>query len=199
MNLFEGCTRKKLANGLSWLNEPPTWNFDATGKLTIVPEAVSDFFRPYQDKPNDNSCLLYKEVTGDFTLVTRTKAHLVGFGDAAAMTVRASPTVWAKLCLERSPIGDISLVSVVTREWSDDSNGEVLAKPECYLRLSRKGNVFGMHYSLEGKRWRIVRCFPPAAVKIGVHAQAPFVGGCKAGFDFLDLIPEAVKDFRSEE
>jgi hypothetical protein len=39
----------------------------------------------------------------------------------------------------------------------------------------------------------------PATVKVGIHAQAPFVGGCWAKFSFMDLTPEPVKDFRSGE
>ena len=202
MNLFEGCKGKSLGNGLSWLNEPPEWGFDNASKLTIVPKAVSDFFRPYQEKPNDDACLLYAKVRVDFTAVTRARAKLVAFGDAAALTVRSSETLWAKICLERSRIGDISVVSVVTRQWSDDSNGELLARPECWLRVTRKGKLFGMHYSLNGFAWRFVRYFAPDMpdeVMVGVHAQAPFQGGCEAVFDCFTRAPQAVADFRSGE
>lgn len=201
MNLFEGCHDKSLANGLAWLNEPPEWGFDADG-LTITPDTKTDFFRGYLRAPNDNAGLLYVNVTGDFTAVTRAQAHLVGFGDAAAITVRASATQWAKLCLERSPTGDIAAVSVVTNPWSDDANNELLTQPECYLRLTRAGDVFAMHYSVDGARWRFVRTFGlvlPPTVMIGIHAQAPFVGGCSTRFSFFTLTHEAVKDFRSGE
>ena len=117
------------ASGLCWLNEPEQWSINpADDSLTIVPNAATDFFRPLGDidaPANDNCCLLYAEVTGDFTATTYTKATLCDFGDAAAMTIRAHESQWAKLCLERSPIGDISLVSVVTNPYSDDANSEV--------------------------------------------------------------------------
>lgn len=201
MNLFEGCHGRQLADGLAWLEEPPDWRFDTEG-LHIVPWAKTDFFRPYQGTPKDNACLLYTEVTGDFTAVTHARAELVGFGDAAALTVRTAPAQWAKLCLERSPIGDISVVSVVTNPWSDDANNEVLPGPECALRITRHGDVFGMHYSLDGKGWRFVRTFGlamPETVMVGVHAQAPFVGGCHATFSCFELSPQPVMDFRSGE
>ena len=123
MNLLTDCTDMTLANDLEWLNEPPEWQITDAG-LRIVPRAPSDFFRPYDGPANDNCCLLYKKTVGDFTAVTQAKAHLVDFGDAAALTVRANETQWAKLCLERSPIGQVSLVSVVTNPWSDDSNSK---------------------------------------------------------------------------
>jgi regulation of enolase protein 1 (concanavalin A-like superfamily) len=153
MDLFAGCHGRQLADGLAWFQEPPDWRFDADG-LHIVPWAKTDFFRPYHGTPHDNACLLYTQVTGDFTAVVHACAELVGFGDAAALTVRATPSQWAKLCLERSPIGDIAAVSVVTNPWSDDANNELLPGPECSLRITRCGDVFGLHYSLDGSRWR---------------------------------------------
>ena len=201
MNLLADCAGMTLANDLKWLNEPPAWEVDDAG-LRSVPRAPSDFFRPYDGPPNDNCCLLYKEVAGDFTAVTQVTADLVDFGDAAALTVRASETQWAKLCLERSPIGEVSVVSVVTNPWSDDSNSEIVTSSECYLRLTRKGNVFGMHYALEGGKWRFVRTFAleiPPTVMVGIHAQAPFTPGCRVVFRSLTLSPEPVADLRSDD
>ena len=202
MNRFDGCKDRELPRGMSWVNEPPQWSFDDHGCLTIVPEAVSDFFRPHDGEPNDNAGLLATLVTGDFTVVTRATAVLESFGDAAALTVRASATLWAKLCVERSPIGETAMVSVVTNGFSDDANNELLDVPECFMRLTRRGSVFGMHYSLNGKWWRFVRSFVlgvPDTVMVGVHAQAPFGGGCRAVFDFLELTDQSVMDFRSGE
>jgi uncharacterized protein len=199
VNLLEACTGKTLANGLQWLNEPPEWSIDDAG-LSIVPRAPSDFFRPYGGQPNDNCCLLYKHIVGDFTATTRVTADLVDFGDAAALTVRATETQWAKICLERSPHGEVSVVSVVTDPWSDDANNELVTTPECYLRLTRKGNVVGMQYSLDGTKWRFVRTFPlecPPGVMVGIHAQAPFTPGCRVVFQSLAISPEPVADLRS--
>ena len=201
MNLLADCTGRSVANGLMWLNEPPEWGGDEAG-LSIVPRAPSDFFRPYGGLARDNCCLLYRETTGDFTAATQVRAELADFGDAAALTVRASGTQWAKLCLERSPIGEVSLVSVVTNPWSDDCNSELVTSPGCHLRLTRKGNVFGMHYSLNGTTWRFVRTFGlemALTVMVGIHAQAPFTPGCRAVFRSLTISPEPVADLRSGE
>jgi len=201
MNLFEGCSDQTLANGLRWFQEPPSWSFSG-GKLTIVPAPQTDFFRGYGREPKDDACLLYVEVSGDFTARTRASADPVAFGDAAAVTVRAGSTQWAKLCLERSPIGEVSAVSVVTDPWSDDANNELLDRPECDLRLTRKGAIFAMHYRTNDGPWRFVRTFAmdaPETVMVGVHAQAPFKGGCRATFRGLEIEHEPVDDFRSGE
>jgi len=91
MNLLEDCNGKTLANDLRWLNEPPEWEFEPAG-LRIVPRAPSDFFRPYDGPPKDNCCLLYLETSGDFTATAQVTTQLLDFGDAAALTVRASET-----------------------------------------------------------------------------------------------------------
>ena len=201
MNLFDGCNAQHLENDLAWMNPPQRWSFDKQ-ELRVVAEKGTDFFRPFDREPKDSACLLYRAVRGDFTAVTRVSVKLKGFGDAAAVTVRISEQVWAKLCLERSPIGELNAVSVVTNPWSDDSNGELIKEPECWLRLTRKGNLFGMHYSLNGSRWRFVRAFTvemPREVLVGVHAQAPFEAGCEALFYSFDLSDQGVEDFRSGE
>ena len=139
-NLLERVTRESLSE-LRWLNEPDSWSIDPSdGSITIVPNAATDFFRPLDDldaPANDNCCLLFTEVTGDFTATTHTKATLCDFGDAAALTLRVHESLWAKLCLERSPIGDISLVSVVTNPFSDDANSEVCRLMQLTCSLAR--------------------------------------------------------------
>jgi regulation of enolase protein 1 (concanavalin A-like superfamily) len=199
INRLTACSGRRLGKGLNWLNEPPEWSCHE-GVLHIVPAAPSDFFRPFGGGGNDNCCLLYEQVAGDFTAVASVRARLADYGDAAAVTVRASDRQWAKLCLERSPVGEVSLVSVVTDPWSDDSNSERVVEPECFMRLTRKGPVFGMHYSLDGRRWRFVRMFhmdAPEQVMVGIHAQAPFTPGCEAFFSSFSISPEPVPDFRS--
>ncbi len=201
MDLFQGCSERKLAPPLRWLHEPPTWAFTAGG-LEIVPEAKTDFFRPSVGVAADNACLLYTMVRGDFTALADGRAELLGFGDAAALTVRSSPERWAKICIERSPHGEVSIVSVVTRGSSDDANNELLDRPAGSIRLTRKGSVFAFHYRIDTKAWRFVRTFDlpvPQEVMVGIHAQAPFVGGCRVTFTRFEIEPRAVQDLRSGE
>ena len=202
MNLLSRNMAADASPRLEWINEPPEWRLDEQGRLHVTPAAETDFFRPIDRPAHDSAGLLCAPVTGDFTARSLAHATLVGFGDAAALTLRVSPEQWAKICIERSPVGEVSVVSVVTDPWSDDANGELLAAPLAHLRLTRHGDLFGMHYSLDGQCWRFVRAFgmsAPAEVLVGVHAQAPFVGGCRARFDHLEIDPQAVADFRSGE
>lgn len=200
-DLFAGLNERTLANGLRWKNEPAEWQFES-GILKIVPDARTDFFRPYVGEPTDNACLLYTLRRGDFTAVARVSAKLSGFGDAAALTVRSDAEHWIKLCVERSPAGEVSIVSVVTNGHSDDCNNELLKIPEAELRVSRRGDTFGLQYRAGRGKWRFVRTFGfalPSEVSVGVHAQSPFGEGCSAEFHGLSISSVPVADYRSGE
>lgn len=202
MNLIETIKNRDVPKGFTWLNEPENWSV-SDGRLSITPLGETDFFRsPDGLTVNDNACLLSTNIGGDFTAVAHLKANLKAFADAGALMVRSSADKWAKLCLERSPTGDFAVVSVVTEKYSDDCNGELLETAECFLRITRKGKVFGMHHSLDGTTWRFSRTFTRDFgddVAIGILAQAPIAGGCSVDFDLFRIDKGAVTDFRSGE
>jgi uncharacterized protein len=201
MDMFKGCNGRQIGSGLQWLSEPPRWGF-TDGALDVDPKGFTDYFRPFGGAPNDNASFLYTMVRGDFTVITAASAIPVGFGDAAVLAVRTDPEHWAKLCVERSPLGEVAIVSVVTNRFSDDANNELLPDARAMLRITRKGNVFGMHFSRDGRAWRFVRTFGmemPAEIMVGLVAQAPFGPGCKARFTSFSVEPGAVENFRSGE
>lgn len=51
------------------------------------------------------------------------------------------------------------IVSVVTRGVSDDCNSTIIDGNSVYLRVAHTGKAFGLHYSLDGKYWNMVRYF----------------------------------------
>jgi regulation of enolase protein 1 (concanavalin A-like superfamily) len=198
-DLFSGCDGTNLNSRLTWLRKPAGFRFGEDG-LEIEPVGKTDFFRPYGGEPVDNACLLSTAVTGDFTAVTAASARLAGFGDAAALTVRSDEEHWLKICIERSPVGEIAIVTVVTDRWSDDCNSELLQTADAQLRISRKGDTFGMQYRTGTGPWRFVRTFGfelPKTVQVGIHAQAPFRAGCTAKFRSFTLSDRPVDDLRS--
>lgn len=202
MNLLANLNENELPSGWAWISEPASWR-QSDGTLRVEPAEHTDYFRsPDGSMARDNAPYLATRVSGDFTIVTRARVNLVGFGDAATIVVREREDLWAKLCLERSPIGDVSLVSVVTRGVSDDANSELVPEPTAYLRATRRGDVFAFHYSNDGSTWRFVRTFRMECapeVYVGIAAQAPYANGCVVEFDQLELRAGAVRDFRSGE
>ncbi len=181
------------------MNEPERWHM-ADEKLTIVPKEKTDFIHKISGTHADNAALYHAPVYGNFAL--QCKAHLTpaGLYDAAALLVLAGENQWAKLCIEHNNEGGNSIVSVITNPWSDDANGELLSHPTCWLRISRNGHFFGMHYSLDGTRWRFVRDFGahwPETLSVGLAAQAPLKPGCTAVFEEVFISHDPVINHRS--
>lgn len=116
--------------------------------------------------------------------------------------IRHSETHWAKLCIEKCADGGVSIVSVVTNQWSDDTNNERLESEECYLRVIRKGDIIAFHYSLDGQLWRFVRKFGIEwgdELQVGFAAQAPFECGGEVIFKHISLGEAKVTNFRNGE
>ena len=79
------------------------------------------------------------------------------------------------------------VVSVVTRDRSDDANAFVLAGTDTvWLRIARLGPAYAFHASLDGSYWQFVRHFtlgPASGGRIGFEAQSPTGAGCTTWFD----------------
>jgi regulation of enolase protein 1 (concanavalin A-like superfamily) len=120
-----------------------------------------------------------------FILSTRTSMTGSETFDAAVLFVRASDDFWAKFCLENSPAGAPTIVSVVTRGVSDDCNSVTLARPDVYLRVAKTPNTLAFHYSLDARYWHMVRYFSLgtlASVQVGFVAQSPLGRGSQVRF-----------------
>jgi regulation of enolase protein 1 (concanavalin A-like superfamily) len=136
---------------------------------------------------------------GDFMLRALVTAELAATYDAGALLLYAGERAWAKLCLELSPQGVPTIVSVVTREVSDDCNSFTVDGQQVWLRVARLGPAFAFHASTEGRTWRLVRYFSleaAAAVEVGFLAQSPTGAGCTAIFEQIAYLPERLADLR---
>jgi len=178
--------------------------FEFSGKnriyLTAIPN--TDFMCKFNLFEKDSASLFYKEISGDFTVSSKLSVLGENFGDATILMVRESHNRWIKLCIELGPDGRCSVVSVITDGWSDDANGELLPSNEAWVRITRKGNFFGLHYSLDGMNWRFVRAFGlklEKKIKVGYGIQAPRSLNCTGTVDDFKISDKIIKDFRNGE
>lgn len=192
-----------LPASLHWHGTPQNWNVDANGALTITAGPKTDWFvDPESGTTTDNapaaimpvreSCMLQALVTADHTSMY----------DAGVLAIYQSDQVWAKLCLELSPQGQVMIVSVVTRSISDDCNSYMVAGNTAYLRLAMLDRAYAFHYSIDGKFWNLIRYFTlgePADTHIGFLAQSPTGGGCTAVFREIAYVSGRLRDIRSGE
>jgi uncharacterized protein len=139
---------------------------------------------------------------GDFTLRARVNVRFRSTFDAAVLLVHASPSAWAKLCFEFSPQRRPTVVTVVTRGTSDDSNSFEVNAASIWLRITRSGRTWAFHASPSGTHWRLVRYFalgelgPGQTARVGFLAQSPQGQGCHAVFDRIAFSPGAPADLR---
>jgi uncharacterized protein len=160
----------------------------------------TDFFNKFKEEKRDSASFYYHELEDNFTLKAKVKVNGNYFADAVFIMVRESPDKWIKLCLEYGKDGQYSVVSVVTAPWSDDANGEIVDGNECWLRITRNNNLFGLHYSLNGVYWRFVRevgVDMNANIYIGFGIQAPKSDGCDAQICYYEVSKNYITDFRT--
>ena len=124
---------------------------------------------------------------GDFQFSARVGVQFASTYDAGVLLLWIDDRHWGKLCFELSPDGEPMIVSVVTRDVSDDANAFVVDGPSVWLRVSRIDHAFAYHASLDGKTWRMIRFFAvddaSTSAAIGFEAQSPTGDGCLVTFD----------------
>ena len=144
--------------------------------------------------------LLGTPPAGDFQLSARIAVDFAARYDAGVFLLWIDERHWAKFCFELSPASDPMVVSVVTRDHSDDANAFVVADRSVWFRVSRIDHVYAFHASTDGRIWRLIRVFA-LGVELGRHmigfeAQSPTGDGCEVTFDHIRFTPERLADLR---
>jgi regulation of enolase protein 1 (concanavalin A-like superfamily) len=144
--------------------------------------------------------LLGTPPTGDFQLSARVSVDFVAQYDAGVLLLWIDERHWAKFCFEFSPAAEPMVVSVVTRDHSDDANAFTVPDRSVWLRVSRIDHVYAFHASTEGRTWRLIRVFTLGEVldghMLGFEAQSPTGDGCVVTFDRIRFTSERLEDLR---
>ena len=176
------------------------WTAPPQDPLRIEAGPRTDLFvDPGGGAPVLNAPMMLGATHGDFQLYARVSADLKATFDAGALLLHADDRTWVKLALERSPVGEAMIVSVVTRGLSDDCNSRVVGSADVWLRVSRLGGACALHASDDGRRWDLVRhCAldAPGGLAAGFLAQSPTGEGCTASFDGIGYVPDRLADLR---
>jgi uncharacterized protein len=163
--------------GTDWVADPMTGGRTMTAPALVFPAADS------------------------YVLSARVEVPFAGTFDAGVLIAYQDAQTWAKLCFEYSPQGRPMIVSVITRGLSDDCNSAELDRNWVYLRISRVGAAFVLHYSLDRQYWIFVRVFalgpPGAATWAGFLVQSPFGAGVTARFSEISYERRVLTDIRS--
>jgi regulation of enolase protein 1 (concanavalin A-like superfamily) len=168
------------------------------GPLRIAAGPRSDFFvHPSGSGVVANAPADVAPVDGDFVLSARVEVAFESTFDAGALFLWGEERRWAKLAFELSPQGVPMVVSVVTRERSDDCNSGVVDADHVWLRVARIGEAYAFHSSADGETWDFVRHFHLAGdVQVGFEAQSPTGDGCEATFSQIRFEQRTLEDLR---
>lgn len=188
---------------LAWHGEPAAHAFDVEAqRLSITARAGTDWSNdPLTGQRTANAAALLFVPEGDFALSARVSVDFAGIFDAGVLCLWQSQEQWAKLCFEHSPQREAMVVSVVTRDISDDANALVIEGSSVYLRLLRVGHAYAFHYSLDGSIWHFVRLFRLGQggepMHAGFLAQAPDASECTTTFEAITFSTEVPADLRN--
>ena len=186
-----------------WLNESQA--ITVNGELAITAPAKTDWFNnPVPENgvlsaPVANAPFYYTEVKGDFVFRAKVRPNHRYVYDACALMVIKDEYTWVKAAFEASDFGTKAAVCVVTNQISDDANGCNIDKEEAWLQIVRVGDVFCVHYSLDGERFDMVRLFHlpvGESVKVGLEAQSPAGEGGLRFFSDVTLEHRTVENLR---
>lgn len=193
----------------TWMNESAMNEED--GKIVIYAPENTDFFCNIGASGEEgitpaslcNAPFYFTEITGDFVLRSRVSHNFKDTYDSASLMVMSDMQNWGKLCFELTDFNTHAVVSVVTRNGeSDDANGCNVAGDSVWLQIVRVGNAFAFHYSIDDKKYYMVRVFTiPAgeSVKVGLLPQAPLGGGGNRCYQHLQICNKSVKNIRMGE
>jgi regulation of enolase protein 1 (concanavalin A-like superfamily) len=169
--------------------------------IQIYAPAETDYFvNPADGKVRADAPFFYKEVEGDFVLRAKVSHDFVSTYDACVLLALDNDKLWAKACFEYTDIGTNSVVTVMTNERSDDANGINVDGNEIWLQMSRKDNLFAIHYSYDGKEYMMARlCNLPMQkkIKVGLEAQSPTGNGGIRNFSNVSLELKGLADIRN--
>ncbi len=172
-------------------------------KIMIKALPQTDFFvNPENGQVTANAQYVYKLIKGDFIMQAKVSHDFVYTYDACVLLAFDNEKKWAKACFEQTDFGTKAVVTVMTNGKSDDANGVNIEKNEVWLRLSRKGDVFAVHYSVDGTNFVMARlCSIPMneEIKVGMVAQSPMGTGGNMTFEHFILETKSLTDIRKGE
>lgn len=172
-------------------------------KIEITSGAETDFFiepgAPPYEKANAPLLLKTVDNTKPFTFSFKTTPVQTVKYDAGMAFIYVDDKHWLKFAFEADERMNKRLVTVKTKDFSDDNNHDAIKSSSVFMKISSDTKVVGFYYSIDGKTWQLVRVFKneyPPTIKIGIGSQSPVGKGNKSVFEQFQFTETGVKDFR---
>ncbi len=185
-----------LPQPMIWQNPPVSWKVQGGQMLTITAGNHTDWFvSPMEDSLSNNSPRLLFKPAADFVLNAKVNVGFRSQWDAGALVLYENDSLWAKLCFENTIDKRTAIVSVVTKEVSDDSSSIEMTESSVYLKVAKAGSAIFFYASQDGRDWKIIRTFSLGKAPnlyIGFSSQSPMGDGVTALFSEIRYEPRTV-------
>jgi regulation of enolase protein 1 (concanavalin A-like superfamily) len=195
--IAQNTDNQKLTNipfSLIWENKPQSFKLNAN-QLVIEAGEKTDMFRdPNVTYNTDNAPKLLFQPDENFVFSAAISHSFTNKWDGGAIVLKSDSLHWIKFCFEKDYTGAKRVVSVVTKDISDDCNSVELKSDKVYFKMAKADKVITLYYSENGIKWLLVRHLQFSAqvgFKIGFLAQSPT--GTKCTVTFSDIRYEAKK------
>jgi hypothetical protein len=182
---------------LFWENTPVSYSVTNEG-LKIVAGAKTDMFRdPNVTYNTDNAPKLLFKPDKDFVLVTSIEHSFSNKWDGGAIVLKQDSLNWVKFCFEKDYTGAKRVVSVVTKNISDDCNSAEVKSNKVFYKIAKADNVVTLYYSIDGSNWLLIRHFQfdtTGDFYLGFLAQSPTGNSCHVSFSNISYAARKIKD-----
>jgi len=185
---------KGIPKQLFWENKPEIFSLKAN-VLTITAGEKTDMFRdPNVTYNTDNAPKLLFKPDANFVLSTSIEHTFANKWDGGALVLKSDSLNWIKFCFEKDYTGAKRVVSVVTKNISDDCNSVEISGEKVYYKIAKADDVITLYYSINGVKWFLIRHLQfdfKKDFEVGFLAQSPT--GTKCEVKFSDIKYQAVK------
>ena len=192
-----------LPGELAWQNAPVSWHVEHGSELSIHSGKETDWFvDPFDGTVHSTAPMLLFVPADDYVLSAKVKVGFNTKWDAGALMVWADEHHWAKLSFELSPSMQPTMVTVVTRDLSDDCNSMAISGNTVYLQIARSGPAYVFYSSADGKSWQILRVFSLGDVpkaRVGFESQSPAGAGTDVVFSEVRYSTRKIANIYSSE
>ena len=146
-----------IPTSLNWEIRPLKYSVNGNQLFVSAGEKTDMFRDPNVTYNTDNAPKLMFTPADDFVLSASIEHGFVNKWDGGAIILKSDSLNWVKFCFEKDYTGAKRIVSVVTKNISDDCNSVEIKSNRVYYKMAKAGNVITLYYSETGANWFLVR------------------------------------------
>ena len=182
---------------LYWQNQPLSYSGKGNQLLIVAGEKTDMFRDPNVTYNTDNAPKLLFQPADNFVLTASIQHAFASKWDGGALVLIEDSLNWIKFCFEKDYTGANRVVSVVTKDISDDCNSIQITGNKVFYKMAKADNVITLYVSSDGKKWLLVRHLQfnnRIPVKVGFLAQSPTGKKCSVRFANINYQATKISD-----